>query len=185
MCTVPRAPPNHGTPVADYFSCASCNGGLENERAKVVEKMALIKFLLVYILQQVGFCLFPDGWDPVVAVNCALILASHPFFANFCGSQPGLPDSSPWNPTIYNIMQKPIWLMLCQCLAYSTKWIFRAVSWLCDHQTSFCKDRWELRPTYHPSEQRSEQKPISRIRGQQWNSVFSSKPHEPQIRVLR
>jgi hypothetical protein len=89
---VPRAPPNHGTPVADYFSCASCNGGLENERAKVVEKMALIKFLLVYILQ-VGFCLFPDGWDPVVAVNCALILASHPFFANFCGSRPGLPDS--------------------------------------------------------------------------------------------
>ena len=87
---MPRAPPNHGTPVADYFSCASCNGGLENERAKVVEKMALIKkFLLVYILQ-VGFCLFPDGWDPVVAVNCALILASHPFFANFCGSQPGV-----------------------------------------------------------------------------------------------
>ena len=83
---MPRAPPNHGTPVADYFSCASCNGGLENERAKVVEKMALIKFLLVYILQ-VGFCLFPDGWDPVVAVNCALILASHPFFANFCGSR--------------------------------------------------------------------------------------------------
>ena len=95
MCAVPRAPPNHGTPVADYFSCASCNGGLENERAKVVEKMALIKFLLVYILQ-VGFCLFPDGWDPVVAVNCALILASHPFFANFCGSRPGLPDFSPW-----------------------------------------------------------------------------------------
>ena len=90
MCIVPRAPPNHGTPVADYFSCASCNGGLENERAKVVEKMALIKkFLLVYILQ-VGFCLFPDGWDPVVAVNCALILASHPFFANFCGSRPEL-----------------------------------------------------------------------------------------------
>ena len=92
---MPRAPPNHGTPVADYFSCASCNGGLENERAKVVEKMALIKFLLVYILQ-VGFCLFPDGWDPVVAVNCALILASHPFFANFCGSRPRLPDSLPW-----------------------------------------------------------------------------------------
>lgn len=56
----------------------------ENHMCKVCEKNSINKVLTSLYPEVVCRLLpFPDGWDPV---NRVLILASYPFFANFCGS---------------------------------------------------------------------------------------------------